>query len=302
MPTMHSATTASRLDKFKTFLQYPLPHHALSRVVHRLTRIQRPAFLKTLAIYLFIKIFKVDMSEAECGRARGYVTFNAFFTRSLRQGVRPVAPGDAVITSPVDGTVSQRGAIQKGHIIQAKGRIYSVLELLGGDTQRAQAFENGRFVTIYLAPRDYHRIHMPLTGNLREMVHIPGRLFSVNPATTRAVPRLFARNERIASIFDTAAGFMAVVKVGALFVSSIETVWAGEVTPPAGKRIRVWRHGKTGAQGEVELEKGAEMARFNMGSTVILLFPARRMGWDAALRPDTTVRMGQSIGRLIAQN
>ncbi len=293
---MNTVTDASRLDRFKAFLQYPLPQHLLSRGMHWLTRRESPRWLIRLVMRLFVRGFKVNMAEAAEPDVRSYASFNAFFTRCLHPDARPLASEENAIVSPVDGTISQLGAIRDGRIFQAKGQSFSVLELLGGDAQRAAQFSDGSFSTIYLAPRDYHRIHMPLDGTLREMVHVPGRLFSVNPATTRAVPRLFARNERVAALFDTAHGPLAVVMVGALFVGSIATVWAGEVTPPANRKIRVWRHGPRDVQGEVELAKGEELGRFNMGSTVILLFGKDRMQWEKSLQADSVLRLGERIG------
>lgn len=295
----NAVTETSRLDRFKALLQYPLPQHALSRGIHWLTRRESPRWLIRLVMWLFVRGFKVNMAEAAEPALRSYTSFNAFFTRRLHPEARPLDGDEAVIVSPVDGTVSQVGIITDGRIFQAKGQDFSVLELLGDDIQRAAAFTGGQFATIYLAPRDYHRIHMPLDGALREMVHVPGRLFSVNPATTRAVPRLFARNERVAALFDTAHGPMAIVMVGALFVGSIATVWAGEVTPPAGKKIRIWRHGARDAQGEVELAKGEELGRFNMGSTVILLYGKGRMRWENLMRADAALQLGQRIGTTI---
>ena len=257
-----------------------------------MTRIRNPA-LKNRLIDLVIERFGVDLSEAEQRNPHLYRDFNHFFTRALQPGARPLAEGEATISSPVDGTISQLGAFSAGSILQAKGHDYSLAALLG-DEQRAAPFAGGQFATIYLSPRDYHRIHMPLDGSLREMVHIPGRLFSVSPATTRVIPGLFARNERVISLFDTAIGPLAVIKVGAVFVGSIETVWAGVVTPPAGRIVRRWRYED---DDRVELARGEEMGRFNMGSTVILLFAPQAMSWSTQLNAETTVRMGQALGQ-----
>jgi phosphatidylserine decarboxylase len=191
--------------------------------------------------------------------------------------------------------VSQIGAIEGGRIFQAKGQGFTALELLGGDAAAAARFEGGSFATLYLSPRDYHRIHMPLDGSLTRMIHVPGRLFSVNPPTTRAVPRLFARNERVACLFDTPAGPMALVMVGALNVASIETVWAGEITPPQRSSVQAWDYGKD----EIQLAKGAEVGRFNMGSTVILLFATDRVRWDESYKAATPTRMGRKLATLI---
>ncbi|HEX6549692.1 MAG TPA: archaetidylserine decarboxylase, partial [Gammaproteobacteria bacterium] len=275
---MNQLNGASSADRLKAALQYPLPQHAISRAVHWLTRVRQPAF-KNWITRRFIHRFGVDMSEAAQPDPDAYASFNAFFTRALRDGARPLANESDAVACPVDGTVSQAGVIAEGRIFQAKGQSFTATELLGNNAELAAQFNNGTFTTLYLSPRDYHRIHMPLAGTLRQMIHIPGRLFSVNPPTTRAVPRLFARNERVAAIFDTMAGPMAVIMVGALNVGSIETVWAGEVTPPRGRVIRNWHY----EDRKIALDKGAELGRFNMGSTVILLFAAGHARWDTTL-------------------
>ena len=212
----------------------------------------------------------------------------------MSSGARPVAPDDRELISPVDGTISQIGEIRGGRIVQAKGQDFSVTELLADRPGLAESFRGGSFATIYLAPYNYHRIHMPITGTLTETIYIPGRLFSVNAATARTVPRLFARNERLACLFDTALGPVAMILVGALFVGSIETVWAGEITPP---HRNVVRHESADAAAPVVLAKGAEMGRFNMGSTVILLLPESAVGWLDDMRPNRIVRMGEALDR-----
>lgn len=281
---------ASLGDRLFAALQYPLPQHWLSRAMHFLTRIEHPG-LKNAAIRRFTAHFDVDLSEAEAAHPQDYQSFNRFFTRALKPAARPLPDAPDAIACPVDGSVSQAGRIEAGRIFQAKGQSFDLVELLGGDATRAKPFYNGCFTTLYLSPRDYHRIHMPLAGQLRETVYVPGRLFSVNPATTRAVPRLFARNERVVASFDTPAGPMAMVLVGALFVASIETVWMGEITPPHRRHVAAWP-----AMEPVELRRGEEMGRFNMGSTVILLYGPDAVAWDAALTTGATVRMGQTIG------
>jgi phosphatidylserine decarboxylase len=271
-------------------MQYLLPQHLLSALMFRLTRIRwRP--LKDLLIRRVIRHFGVDMTEALEPDPTVYLSFNEFFTRALRPGARPVAE-DPAISCPADGALSQLGEIAGGRIFQAKRRDYSLLELLGGRRDWAERFDGGSFATIYLSPRDYHRVHMPIAGDLREMIHVPGRLFSVNPVTTSLVPRLFARNERVVCLFEGAAGPMAVILVGAIFVGSMDTVWAGQVTPASAREPS----SRYGGKSAVRLEKGAEMGRFNMGSTVILLFPRGRVRWDGSLQPDDQVRMGQRIG------
>ncbi len=282
---------AKTTDYLKALPQYLLPGHLLSRLVFALTRVRCAPFRKAL-IRLFIRRFRVDMGECERSDPVDYAHFNDFFTRSLKAGTRPLPEEPDALTCPVDGTVSQVGRINEGRIFQAKGHDYSVEELLGS-AEAAVPFRGGMFATIYLAPSNYHRIHMPLDGTLTEMVHVPGRLFSVNPATARAVPRLFARNERVVSLFDTAVGPMALVKVGALFVAGIETVWAGLVTPPAGRTVRRWVYPREEAPA---LRRGEEMGRFNMGSTVILLFGPDAVAWAPELAHGSGVCMGQPIG------
>ncbi|WP_298610586.1 archaetidylserine decarboxylase [uncultured Thiothrix sp.] len=276
-------------DYLKAWPLYPLPHHAISRLVYRLTRIE--SNWTQPAIRQFIKAFKVDMSEAEQTNPQAYTTFNAFFTRSLKPELRPIASGARVLASPVDGKISQVDTIRSGRIFQAKGFDYSVVELLGGDTARAAPFLNGQFTTIYLSPRDYHRIHMPLAGQLMEQVYIPGRLFSVAGHTVRTIPRLFARNERVAAIFETEFGKMALVLVGAINVAAIETVWAGLITPPNQSVVRVDQYAN------VNLAKGVEMGRFNMGSTVIVLLEKGDWNWGET-QADQGVKMGMQLAEL----
>jgi phosphatidylserine decarboxylase len=289
---------ASLTDYLKSWPLYLLPHRLLSRIVRALARNRfRP--WKNLLIHVFIRRFHVDLSEAEEPSAAGYPDFNSFFTRALQPGVRPVTSQPQALACPVDGFVSQAGDLGEDRIVQAKGHDYSLTRLLGGDTRRAAPYCNGRFATLYLSPRDYHRIHMPVAGRLVETVYIPGRLFSVAPHTTRTIPGLFARNERLVCLFDTAAGPMAIVLVGAIFVSCMETVWSGVVNPGLSARIHQQRHDQSGAT-PVVLDKGAEMGRFNMGSTVILLFGRDRVRWADGLQPGTPVRTGQLLGHIIS--
>ncbi|MDO9371982.1 MAG: archaetidylserine decarboxylase [Gammaproteobacteria bacterium] len=279
-------------DYFKTLPQYMLPQHMLSRLMYALTRCRLRAW-KEWQIRWFIRRYGVDMDIAAQPDPLAYETFNSFFTRALKANARPVVNGADDIACPVDGAVSQLGAIEEGRIFQAKGHTFTLEDLLGGSAERAVPFHNGQFATLYLAPKDYHRIHMPLSGRLREMVYVPGRLFSVNTRTASVVPGLFACNERVIAIFDTDAGPMALVLVGALFVASIETIWSGAVTPPFGKTIQQWNY----QDKDIRLERGAEMGRFNMGSTVIVLFGAGRAAWHDGLRADTTVKMGKLLGK-----
>ena len=282
---------ASFADYLFALPQYLLPQHAISRLVLWVTRCRR-AWLKNALMKWFIQRFNVDMTEAEQSDYRQFDYFNAFFTRALRPGVRPLAQGDDVILCPVDGAVSQAGGIHNDTIFQAKGHDYSATALLGGDPDIARQFSNGRFATLYLSPRDYHRIHMPVTGNLQQMIYVPGRLFSVNPKTVRTIPGLFARNERVVALFDTEIGTMAMVLVGAINVACIETVWHGVVTPPHRNPVQRWVYTD---QTPVALAKGEEMGRFNMGSTVICLFANDKVTFDTAIAPGAAVRMGQKL-------
>lgn len=286
-----ASSNASLIDYIKALPQYLMPGHLISRLIHAFTRVRYPA-IKNHFTDWFIGQFKVNMEEALESDPHAYEHFNAFFTRQLKPGARPIADGKGELACPVDGAVSQARSIEDGRIFQAKGHDYSLEQLLGGSADRAKPFQGGSFATIYLSPRDYHRIHMPVTGTLRQMVHVPGRLFSVNPATTRVIPGLFARNERVVSIFDTEVGPMAMVKVGAVNVGSIETVWAGAVTPPAGRVLRAWNYEGDEA---ITLEKGAEMGRFNMGSTVIVVFGPDAVEWAETIKPGAPVRLGQLL-------
>lgn len=275
--------------------QYVLPHHALSRLMSRLTHSEN-AVVKHNLISQVIRHYRVDMSEARVQDIDAYASFNDFFTRELRPGVRPVAAERQAVVSPADGVISQAGRISDGAMFQAKGKQFTVTDLLGGDPERAAPFADGLFATIYLSPRDYHRLHMPLAGRLTKMVHVPGRLFSVNAATTNAVPGLFARNERVCCLFATEAGAMALVLVGAIFVSSIETVWHGVVTPPSAGSVQCWHY----RDDAPNLTIGQEMGRFNMGSTIIVLFGKERIEWRDGLVAGQPVIMGQQIGNVVA--
>ncbi len=284
-------TTQEALTK----LQYILPHHALSKMMSKLTHCENKIW-KNLFIKQIIKHYGVNMNEALEQDINTFKSFNHFFIRELNSNVRPLTTTPNAIACPADGTVSQAGKINDGEIFQAKGKNFTVTELLGGDSKRAEPFNNGVFTTIYLSPKDYHRLHMPLTGTLREMVHIPGRLFSVNTATTNSVPGLFARNERVAAIFDTDAGPMALVLVGAIFVSSIETVWHGVVTPPSITSVRSWQY----QENAPVLKMGEEMGRFNMGSTIIVLLAKNKAEWDSNFTAEKVVKLGEHIGNTLA--
>lgn len=287
------------LSKLFILSQYAAPQHALSRLAGAIARSERP-WLRDRLIRRFADAYNVDMAQAE--RQFGqFTSFNDFFTRTLKPGMRPLADAKTDVLCPADGAVSQIGQIADGRVVQAKGQSYTVQELIGGDAELAARFEGGSFATIYLSPSDYHRVHMPVAGDLESTTYIPGDLFSVNTATAAAVPRLFSRNERLSCIFGTAHGTMASVMVGAMIVASIETVWGGLV-PPHQKDV-VTTDFAAGSANEtlqtVHLEAGAEMGRFLLGSTVILLFEPDRVDWNADLKPGSVVRMGQSIGRYL---
>ncbi|TCV94775.1 phosphatidylserine decarboxylase [Luteibacter rhizovicinus] len=274
--------------KAKVLLQYILPHRALSRVVYWATRWTWTPW-KNFLISQIVQRYDVDMSQAAQPDPLAYQHFNAFFTRKLRADARVATPGNDLLLCPADGRISQMGRIVDGRIFQAKGQEYTAAELLGDETA-AVPFRNGRFVTIYLSPRDYHRVHMPLTGELVETVHVPGRIFSVAPFAVEAIPRVFARNERLVCHFTGERGPFVSVMVGAILVSSVATVWDGLVIPPYASDIR---H-KDCRDRHVKLERFAEMARFNMGSTVILLLPE---GYELDdLPPRQQVVVGQRLG------
>ncbi len=273
--------------------QYLLPHNLLSRLIGCAAEC-RATWLKNRLITWFVQHYQVNMSEALVEEPTAYEHFNAFFTRALKDGARPLDETPGAILCPADGAISQLGQIEHGRLFQAKGHSFSTLELLGGDAERAAAFMGGEFATIYLSPKDYHRVHMPLTGTLKEMVYVPGRLFSVNQTTAENVPELFARNERLVCLFDTERGPMAVVLVGAMIVAAIETVWAGQVTPPK-RELRTTRY-DAAARGPVGLEKGAELGRFKLGSTAVVLFGPNQVKWTEDLLAGSAVRMGQRMG------
>ncbi len=290
---MESNSDAGLIDKLFALLLYLLPHHLLSQVMYAITRCEWVP-LKNMLIRQAIKWYGIDMTIAIDPVPTAYGSFNAFFTRALRPDARPLATEADAVLSPVDGAVSQSGQIVNGRIFQAKGQDYSLEELVGGDQALMAAFEGGSFATIYLSPKDYHRIHLPLAGRLTKMLHIPGRLFSVSPSTTKTVPRLFSRNERVVNLFETDAGPMAVIMVGAIFVASIDTVWAGTVAP-LSRSVRRWRYGEPDAE-PMDFARGAEIGRFNMGSTVVLLFGKDAVEWSTLMELNTKLCMGQGIG------
>ncbi len=274
-------------------MQHLLPQHLLSQGMHALAH-ARWEPLKNLVIRTFLQFYAVNLAEAERSDPTSYETFNAFFTRALKHGARTIDSATDALVSPVDAVVSQAGRIERDMLLQAKGIHYSVHALLGGDEADALPFEGGHFATLYLAPFDYHRIHMPLAGTLTSATFVPGDLFSVNAVTAAGVPGLFARNERIVCLFDTAVGPMAVVLVGALFVGSMSLSWLGEVTAEGSRSPRQLPLGN----GLPALDKAAELGRFNMGSTVIVMLPPGAVEWSSTLTPRSAVRLGERIGTL----
>ena len=283
------------LDRLRTLPQRLISQHWSSRQIYRLTRV-RIRRVKNFLIWLFILRYRVDMSLAAHPERNHYADFNEFFTRELREGVRPLADETGDVACPADGKISQIGTIEDGRIFQAKGHHFTCAALLGDDDEWSAGFSGGAFATIYLSPRDYHRVHMPYGGRLREMRYIPGHLFSVSAHTVRAIPGLFARNERVVSLFDTDLGPMAVVLVGAINVGAIETVWHGHVTPPYEIEPRNWPYGEDAPR----LARGEEMGRFNMGSTVILLFGKDRVNWQPGFAHDSVTKMGERLGAAVS--
>lgn len=273
--------------------QHLLPQHLISRLVGWLAHSRIP-LIKNNFIQWFIKRYSVDMRLAADPDPFHYPTFNAFFVRTLKADIRPIATGENTISSPADGCISQIGKIEAGRIFQAKGFYFNANELLGGDENISRPFSQGSFATLYLAPKDYHRVHMPCDGTLREMLYIPGRLFSVNDASAAAIPRLFARNERVVALFDTPMGDMAMVLVGAMIVASIETIWAGLIAPSREQSIQRWRY----TDSKITLRKGDEMGRFQLGSTVIMLFASSHIQWDSHIMPNSPLLMGQALGTI----
>ena len=273
-------------DRLSVLPQYLLPKQALTQLMGRLANLQAGS-ATTSVIKWFIQRYQVDMSEAANPDPAAYPSFNAFFTRELRQGARPLAQAEWIC--PVDGAISQLGPIEGAQIFQAKGHHYSTQALVGGDAQLAAKFQDGNFATIYLSPRDYHRIHMPCAGKLLRMIHVPGELFSVNPTTARGVPGLFARNERVVCVFEGPFGPFVMVLVGATIVGSMATVWHGTVNPPRPGKIREWDY----AQKDIQLTQGAEMGRFLLGSTIVLLTPKSDLQFNTNWQAATPVRLGE---------
>ena len=282
------------LKQLKITLLHCLPQHALSRLVHLLTRIEFKPF-KNILIRLFIYAFHVDMSIAEQENPDDYKSFNAFFTRKIKKDVRKKITDDNFILSPVDGAISQIGYINKYQLLQAKNKNYTLEQLLGGDSDLADDFLNGSFATLYLSPRDYHRIHMPVTGRLIKSIYVPGNLFPVNQIGVENVEQLFSRNERFISIFETRLGLMAQIMIGAVLVGSMETVWLGEITPSKKRELTVTEY----TENPIKLNQGEEFGRFNMGSTVILLFQKEKLSWLPDIKKDHPIEVGQLLANTI---
>jgi phosphatidylserine decarboxylase len=277
-------------DQLAVLPQYLMPKQAMTRLAGRMASAEWGSFT-TWVIKRFVKRYKVNMAEAVHEDPAHYKSFNSFFTRPLKDGVRPVASSHWVC--PVDGAISQCGPIDKDQIFQAKGHQYSTRALVGGDQDLAAKFQNGQFATLYLSPRDYHRIHMPIAGKLLRMIHVPGDLFSVNPTTARGVPGLFARNERVVCEFETEQGPMVLVLVGATIVGSMATVWHGQVNPPRPGMVREWRYDTQ----NVQLKKGEEMGRFLLGSTVVMLFPQNSIQFPADWLSTRPLQMGEAMSQ-----
>ncbi len=279
-------------DLIKVLPQYCLPKHWLTHIIYRLTRIEQKTW-KNLLISRFIHLYNVDMSQAIHADADVYASFNAFFTRQLAPTARSWDKHQAHILSPVDGAISQIGDIDQQQILQAKGKRYSLPQLLANDQTLVDRFINGKFACLYLSPRDYHRIHMPMDGKLIKTVYVPGKLFAVNNPTVRTINAVFARNERFISVFDTPHGLLAQIMVGALFVGSMETVFAGQITPSRHREITI--QDQSGA--DISLKQGDEFGHFNMGSTVILLFEQGRVNWNKELKAGDAIQVGQLLGK-----
>lgn len=277
------------INKLRTLPQYLIPQIGLSNLMGKLAN---QSTLNQIAINWFVKHYQVNMSEAKQPNISHYKTFNDFFTRELKDGTRPFDTASEKLISPVDGMISQIGDIDQGRIIQAKGRDYSVLELLGGQPTQAEPFRDGKFATLYLSPKDYHRVHMPIDGILKSMTYIPGKLFAVKPLTAETVPELFARNERLAMFFETELGPMAVVMVGAMIVGAMKTTWHGKIN--RSKQIQQWDYSKEKPE-KKKYNKGDELGLFQLGSTVILVLPNNSYQWQDKYSETSTIRMGETL-------
>lgn len=280
------------MPEIKVLLQYALPKHAITALTGKLAS-AKAGKLTTAVIAWFVKRYQVNMAEADQPDIQYYSTFNDFFTRPLKQGVRPLASADFI--SPVDGAISQFGKIESHQIFQAKGHHYSTSMLLASDNNVAAQYENGHFATLYLSPRDYHRIHMPCDGKLLRMTYVPGDLFSVNPSTAQGVPNLFARNERVVCEFEATFGKFVLVLVGATIVGSMATTWHGIINPPRSKKIRTWDY----SDQEIALKQGEEMGRFLLGSTVVMLFPSNTIRFNDLWETEKPIKLGEMMGNAV---
>jgi phosphatidylserine decarboxylase len=284
-------------EKIFILLQKIVPQHLISRIVGRFAQCTNTT-VKNQFISWFIAKYNVDMSLAKIEDATQFENFNAFFTRELKEGVRPI-DDSCDLVFPADGAISQLGDIDQGRVFQAKGKSFSLNAILGGDPTLSKKFEQGKFATIYLSPRDYHRVHMPITGKLIETIYVPGDLYSVNQSTAENIDELFARNERLVAIFETQAGPMAMILVGAMIVAGIETPWAGQVCPIAKALVK--DHYCNSAREDIIIEKGEEMGRFKLGSTVVLLFGEDAIDWQAHLYPQMPTILGEAMADVAAK-
>jgi len=287
--------TIRLLDYIRIIPQYVLPHFVVTKLAYWLAKSEN-SLIKTLFISWFKNHYQVDMSLAENENANSYASFNQFFTRALKPDARPVDPDSTAIVSPVDGSVSQIGKLNGDSILQAKGHYYTLDQLLAGQEEWCSVFNNGSFATLYLSPKDYHRIHMPCSAILKQMTYVPGKLFSVSPLTASVIPGVFARNERVLCFFESDSGPVAVILVGAMIVGGMETIWQGTVTPPHRNRVNHWHY--TDRNPKKIFEKGNEMGRFNLGSTVILLFSENQVTWSKEFSAASEIRMGQKIATI----
>lgn len=283
-------------ERAKIAFHYLLPQLAVTRLAGWLAEQKWGGFTHFI-INQFARAYKINWNEAKLSQPSDFKTFNEFFTRELKDGVRPIVSGSDQLCLPADGKVSESGNIDQNRLLQAKGHSFTLQDLLAGDTELAEKFLNGSFITTYLSPRDYHRVHMPCDATLRKMIYVSGELFSVNPFLAQHIPNLFARNERVICVFDTAFGSMVQILVGATVTASISTVWHGVVNPPRGEGVRVWDYPAEG-DNAVKLAKGAEMGAFRLGSTVVNLFPANAVALNADLVAGATTRMGECLGNV----
>ncbi|MFC0308842.1 archaetidylserine decarboxylase [Gallibacterium trehalosifermentans] len=290
--------TITYFDKLKVAFHYVLPQLWVTRAAGWLAEKQWGVVTHTI-IRLFIKKYRINMQEALYSDVKDYASFNQFFIRPLRDGVRPINQDPNALCLPADGRVSQLGAIDEGRLIQAKGHYFSLTDLLAGDAELSATFKNGQFITTYLSPKDYHRVHMPCAGTLRKMIYVPGELYSVNPFLAEHIPHLFSRNERVICLFETEFGPMVQILVGATITASMSTVWAGVINPPRPSEIQTWHYPAKGESGEIHLEKGQEMGAFRLGSTVINIFAENQVEFATYLYQDTAVRVGELLAHKV---